>query len=274
MKKKTVGVVVFVALSAAVAGFLPLFPAPEPAPEEPVVVLPPPRPVMPPAAPPTAAEQPAESPVLHPLEPESAPEPLPQLDESESAILKALNSVLDKSWVDVLLTESLIRKLVATVDHLPGSTLPANVVPLKRVSSAFLTQSENGSLTISPHNAERYAAYLQRIQGVDSKKLVAVYRQYYPLFQRAYAEIAKPGAYFNDRLVQTIDDLLAAPELDEPIGLVQPKILYRYADPALESRSSGQRIMIRMGKASAEQVKVKLREIRSLVANNPAAPSE
>jgi len=97
---------------------------------------------------------------------------------------------------------------------------------------------------------------------------VTVYRQYYPLFQKAYGEIAKPGAYFNDRLVQAIDDLLAAPEVAEPIALVQPKVLQNYADPALESRSSGQKIMIRMGQANADRVKAKLREIRGLVAED------
>lgn len=268
MKKKTVGVVVLVALVAVAAGLFWLYQEPEPEPETRVVVAPPPRP-LPPPSPAAAPEKPVEPAVLHPVEPEAAPEPLPELDQSESSIVKALTDALDKSWKDMLLTESLIRKLVATVDHLPSATLPANVVPLKRVSGAFLTQSENGQLAISPHNAERYAAYVRLIEGVDSKTLVSVYRQYYPLFQRAYGEIAKPGAYFNDRLVQAIDDMLAAPEIKESIALVQPKILYRYADPALESRSSGQKIMIRMGHDNAARLKAKLREVRSLVARLP-----
>ena len=204
--------------------------------------------------------------ILNPLEPEATPEPLPQLDESEASIVKALTGALDKSWMDVLITESLIRKIVATVDHLPEATLPANVVPLKRVSGALLVQQTGEQKTISPHNAERYLAYIERIQHVDAKKLAAVYRQYYPLFQHAYTEIAKPGSYFNDRLVQAIDDLLATPDVEEPVGVVQPKILYRYADTALEERSAGQKIMIRMGKANAERVKAKLREFRTLVA--------
>ena len=270
MNKKTVGILVFVVVSAAIAGFLLLFPAPERETETPVAVLPPPRPLPAPSPPPATTEKPAEPAIVHPLEPEPAPEPLPELDQSESSIVKALADALDKSWHDMLLTESLIRKLVATVDHLPSPMLPANVVPLKRVSGAFLTQSENGQSAISPHNAERYATYIRLIEGVDSKKLVSVYRQYYPLFQRAYGEIAKPGAYFNDRLVQAIDDLLAAPEIKESIALVQPKILYRYADPALESRSSGQKIMIRIGHENATRLKAKLREVRSLVARLPA----
>jgi Protein of unknown function (DUF3014) len=38
--------------------------------------------------------------------------------------------------------------------------------------------------------------------------------------------------------------------------------MYEFADPALEARSAGQKIMIRMGSENAAKVKAKLREIR------------
>jgi len=43
---------------------------------------------------------------------------------------------------------------------------------------------------------------------------------------------------------------------------VQPKVFYVYADPKLEALSAGQKILLRMGSANAEQIKAKLREIR------------
>ena len=88
------------------------------------------------------------------------------------------------------------------------------------------------------------------------------YGRAYPLFQRAYEELGYPGKYFNDRLMQALDDLLAAPELDGPPALVQPKVLYQFADPDLETRSAGQKILLRMGKANALRVKAKLLEVR------------
>ncbi len=71
-----------------------------------------------------------------------------------------------------------------------------------------------------------------------------------------------PSAYFNDRLIEVIDHLLAAPEVKDPVSLVQPAVRYEFADPALQSLSAGQRIMLRMGNANAMKVKAKLREIR------------
>jgi len=93
--------------------------------------------------------------------------------------------------------------------------------------------------------------------------MVAVYRRFYPLFQQAYVELGYPKGYFNDRLVEVVDHLLAAPEIDGSIALVQPRVLYQFADPELEARSAGHKILLRMGPENAAQVKAKLRAIRS-----------
>jgi hypothetical protein len=99
------------------------------------------------------------------------------------------------------------------------------------------------------------------MDAVEAKRLVATYVRLYPLFQTAYQELGYPQGYFNDRLVQAIDDLLAAPDIAEP-RLVQPKVLYEFADADLEDRSAGQKIMLRMGSGNAARVKEKLRAIR------------
>lgn len=69
----------------------------------------------------------------------------------------------------------------------------------------------------------------------------------YPLFQQVYRELGYANGNFNDRLVDAIDDLLAATVGQGPIRLIQPKVFYEYADPGLEQRSVGQKIMMRMG---------------------------
>ncbi|MGQ0653783.1 MAG: DUF3014 domain-containing protein [Betaproteobacteria bacterium] len=43
---------------------------------------------------------------------------------------------------------------------------------------------------------------------------------------------------------------------------MRPKVLYEFVDPDLETRSAGQKIMLRMGAENAAKVKAKLREIR------------
>ena len=105
-------------------------------------------------------------------------------------------------------------------------------------------------------------------QGADVKALALVYQRLYPLFQQAYEDLGYPGKYFNDRLVEVIDQLLQAPEVPGPIALVQPKVFWEYADKDLESRSAGQKLLIRMGPANARVIKAKLREFRAEIVKN------
>ena len=104
------------------------------------------------------------------------------------------------------------------------------------------------------------------VHAVDSKQLVAIYVRFYPLFQQAYRELGYPDGYFNDRLVAVIDHLLATPDVKPPIALVQPKVLYQYADSELEALSAGQKAMLRVGPDNAAVLKAELREIRYRVA--------
>ena len=66
-----------------------------------------------------------------------------------------------------------------------------------------------------------------------------------------------------------IDHLLATPDVPAPIALVQPKVLYEYADPELEQRSAGQKILMRMGTVNEARVKAKLRDIRRAITKQP-----
>ena len=270
MQRKAWVIVALILLCAAVAGYFLLLRQAEPPPLAEEFI-----PAQPAAAPPPApAPTLAEPAIAHPLASAATGAPLPGLEQSDAAIAEALRAVLGKEWKDILWPDTLIHNLVATVDNLPRQYLPAKVVPLKRVPGAFITSGEGDELSIDTANRERYTAYVGLFEAVDSARLVAVYRQFYPLFQRAYVEIGYPNGYFNDRLVEAIDDLLAAPAPDEPIRLVRPRVLYCYADAPIEALSAGQRIMIRIGSENAVRLKSKLREIRQNVAqDHAAAPS-
>ena len=104
------------------------------------------------------------------------------------------------------------------------------------------------------------------MQKTDAKQLAALYFHFYPLFQQAYQNLGYPNGYFNDRLVATIDNLLAAPDVTGDIALVRPNVMYQFADPKLERLSAGQKPMLRMGPANAGIVKTKLRELRAQAA--------
>jgi len=219
---------------------------------------------------PPAIEHPIES---RPPAVEQAPaqhvEPLPPLADSDRQIRQAIAGLIGPDAVaQCVYADRVITRIVATVDNLPRHNASEKVMPVKPVAGAFaVDKAADNTMTIGAANAARYDAYVALFEALPVKKMVQVYVYFYPLFQKAYEDLGYPNRYFNDRLFETIDDLLAAPEPQGPVALAQPKVLYTFADPDLEARSAGQKIMMRMGLANEAKVKAKLRAIRRALVN-------
>jgi hypothetical protein len=210
-----------------------------------------------------------ESQVAHPLAGSNDGAPLPALNDSDQVVHDSLVGVLGKDPVEqFLVPQNVVRHVVATIDNLPHDKVAIDLRPLKPTAGQTIVSSSGDSMTIGERNFARYAPLTKVVQATDVKAIVVVYKHLYPLFQQAYEDLGYPGKYFNDRLVQTIDNLLLAPEVAGPIPVVQPKVMYQYADPDLESRSAGQKLLIRMGPANARIIKDKLRAFRAEIINN------
>ena len=224
---------------------------------EPVHVQAPPPPPPPPKI---EAPKVVEAPPAPPPSP-SLP-PLPALADSDSFMINALAGLVgNKSLMKVFHTEKIIKRIVATIDNLPDMRAPMKVMPVERAPGKFITAGEESDLTISASNAARYTPYVKIAEAINAKKLAELYVRLYPLFQEAYEKLGYPKKYFNDRLIVTLDDLLAAPDIKEPVKLVQPNVFFLYADPDLEERSIGQRIIMRIGSKNEAIIKTKLGEI-------------
>ena len=242
-----------------------------------------------PESPPTAGVQapspvaatPAEPAVKHPVTP--APEeleaaapvldltqPLPELHESDAPIADILAGLFADQKLDrFFILEHFIERFVVMVDNLPRAELPRTHRPVKQTPGTFIAQGERGQLTIDPANYQRYTPMVKILAALDTRQTVAVYKRLYPLFQEAYEDLGYPDAYFNDRLIEVIDHLLATPQVADPVHLVQPKALYLFADPDMEALSAGRKILIRCGPENAIQIKSILRDYRrELVTEN------
>ncbi|MCC7079414.1 MAG: DUF3014 domain-containing protein [Burkholderiales bacterium] len=235
------------------------------------VVAPAPPAIVPPAPPATGEAQPR---IQFPVPPIATPTPLPALDQSDARLREALSGLgAEPTWIEQVVFEDFVRRVVATVDSLTTSKIPLRLLPVKTAPGKFMTATDADGIRLKPENSMRYSAYMRVLESIDAARAVALYVQYYPLFQQAYRELGYPKGYFNDRLVAVIDHLLATPPVQAPVRLVQPEVMYRYADPELEARSAGQKLLMRIGNANAAIVKEKLRAIRrELVAAPPPPP--
>jgi hypothetical protein len=233
--------------------------------------LPPPPPASSPstpAAPPAVAKGP-----VHPIEP--IPEqPLPPLKESDPPMAQVMAQLVGAAALQKFFNlEAMVPNIVATIDNLPREAYAQRLNPVKPIEGAFRVKGKDANLAIAGDNDARYAAFVKMVESVDSGTAVAAYRRMYPLFQQAYVELGYPNGYFNDRLVEVIDHLLATPEVEGPIPLVTPHVLYEYANPELEELSAGRKAMLRAGSENARRLKAKLREIRALGAAESGPPA-
>jgi len=256
----------------------PEAPKPKPPPPEP------PRAAAPPSVPETSPAAPP--PIQHPIEqaqpetpaPAAPPPPLPPLAESDKVIQETLLGLVGRDSVLKFLNVSdYIRRFVVTVDNLPRKRAPVRSWPVNPTPGRFVAAGSGDAITLSAENFKRYEPFVRLVESVDSGRAVALYVRFYPLIQEAYEELGYPGKYFNDRLIEVIDHLLATPDLAGPVRLMLPKlegsikldrpwVLYEFADPELEARSAGQKILIRMGFDNEARLKVKLRDLRSKLA--------
>jgi hypothetical protein len=216
---------------------------------------PPPAQVAPPATAPTAPAPP-------PPRAEPAVSALPALADSDAEMLQALSRLLGSGTEGLILRPGIVRRIVATVDNLPGDKVPQQVMVVRPPGGTFATSEQNGRVSISPANAARYTKYVNLVAQLDVAEVVSTYRHYYPLFQQAYRELGYPKGEFNDRLVEALDDLLEAPQPPPPVAVVAPRAMFDYADPDLQDASAGQKILMRLGPESEARVKVKLRQLR------------
>ena len=255
---------------ALIAASYFLWPQPEPPASPPTAAV-----AAPESAPAPASAPPAEPVIEHPIEavkPPEAPPPV-ALDDSDGAIAAALGHLLGderlRKWFH---TDAMVRRFVATVDNLSRPTVAMKVRSMQPVPGGFEVVRDGETITVSAGNSARYAPYVQALERVDAKQLAGVYLRFYPLFQRAYEDLGYPKAYFNDRLVASIDHLLAAPEPSTPLRLAQPKVLYEFEDPQLEALSAGQKAMLRLGPDNAQRVKAKLRALRAEITASAPKP--
>jgi hypothetical protein len=221
-----------------------------------------------PKPPAPVAEEPAiKNPIpTPPPEADKDNEPLPTLNDSDPVVQAGLEKVIGQPQVaEFLVPESVIRHIVVTVDNLPRKKVAVERRPIKATPGQAAVVSVGDSTTLSDANYARYMPFIKLVQKTDTTKLTEFYFHFYPLFQQAYEDLGYPNAYFNDRVIEVIDHLLAAPDVRGPVQLTQPKVFYEYADPKLENRSEGQKLLIRMGPENSAALKKKLRELRAQI---------
>jgi hypothetical protein len=237
----------------------------EPAPPPPVAQEP-----SAPAAAPASAPVPVASGPAFPMPAETAGVPLTEAD-----LPAAVDALLGrKSASSFLQLDELPRRIVATVDNFGRAHAPPILWPTPATPGRFTVDTTEAGTVIAADNAGRYTPFVLFVETLDVPQTVDLYVRMYPLLQSAYRQLGYPGKNFNDRLIEVVDLMLAAPEPEGPVRLQltevkgpipsqRPWVRYEFEDPRLEAMPAGQKVMVRVGLVNERRLKTRLAEFRN-----------
>ncbi|AYA66348.1 DUF3014 domain-containing protein [Alteromonas sp. RKMC-009] len=221
-----------------------------------------------PAPPPEPVDiDPVDEPEPMPEQPEPEPEPL---DVSDKGVEEALNAISGTEEANnLIVNEGLIQRFVVTVTNLANDEMPAaQQVPLTAPEQTFKVYRQADKEWIDAASYKRYTPYVTMMESFDNEALLDLFKRYKGEIQSKYDEIGQPGQPFESVVVEAIDQLLDTPEVPVPVEVYSDSVAYKYADPQLEELSTPQKQLLRTGPDNMRRIKAKLRELKSLLADD------
>ncbi|WP_395338791.1 DUF3014 domain-containing protein [Ningiella sp. W23] len=191
-----------------------------------------------------------------------------QLDLSDLAVKAAVvQAIRSPELTQLLVDDALLDKFVINVSNLANEelTLKDNLLSPPEQNFAVYNQAER--MWIDRSSFQRYTPYVDAFESVDTEELLNLFEQYRPVLTEKFAEISRPNESLEDAIIVAIDELLNTPQVPVPIEVYSDSVMYKFADPKLESLSAPQKQMIRMGPSNMRRLKDVLRDVKAELIN-------
>ena len=217
---------------------------------------------------PAAGEAPpVDDPVDQPSEVQAVEPPtLPPLDESDAFIREqASGTRLPLAWT---VADNLARRASVIIENASRGELPPKRGGLLPPVSAFPVRREGDRFFLDASGYRRFDPYLDQLESIDPKRLAQCIRLLSPLLDEALSELGYADGP-QAGVSAAIERILAVPEptAGADVELVQPKVLFQYADPRLESLSALQKQVLRMGPDNVRRLKAYANRLLPLLAD-------
>ena len=221
-------------------------------------------PVIPEAVIPEAVE-PEQEPEANSV---STPPPLPKLDNSDDFIRERLLLISNKTefakWVK---TDDLLRRTASYADGLSNGVLLSKIFPLSAPEGKFATHSSDGTIWLNAGNYERYDSTINTLTSLPMDNMAKMFHFARPLLENAFSEMGYNPRQMDGIILQAIDVILATPVVAEPIRLSRDSVVYKFADPALESLLPLQKQLLRTGPENTQRIQQQAEALREALLN-------
>ncbi|MCZ6711856.1 MAG: DUF3014 domain-containing protein [Gammaproteobacteria bacterium] len=217
---------------------------------------------------PRADPQSQTEPLLLPSAEILAPQPeieLPALDSSDAFVLERVSGFgFPDSWLD---RDDLIRRLAVVIDNAAQGGYPSRQLGFLAPTGRFQIIERGGRMFIDPVSYERYDVYLDTLERIDPQTLANSLLLFEPLVVTGLRELGNQQPMVT-QIHMAISKITELPLLAEEVELVQPAVFYHYADPQLETLSSLQKQVLRMGPHNVQRLQNYLRAFQIAIAVN------
>lgn len=217
------------------------------------------QPVLPEQLPP-ALERPATEVI------EAEPDPV-DLNQVDAEIRSELAIVLSPEQLERVTDDSLIERVVATLNSLDGEAVPLRFRPLEQVPG--LPRLNEDVLVLPDDPDPRYAPYRALFDQIDNILLLEWFERHEDALEQAWQALGEERqSSFRRRAIEVLDHLAQFEPPGQRPALERPEVLYTYADPTLEALSWGRKILIRIGPDHAAVVQARLADLARRLENS------
>ena len=193
---------------------------------------------------------------------------LPSLDDSDAWLKEKLPSLTWRNeLLKLVIDDGMIRRFVVFTDNFSQGIVAYKHSPLVSPSSSFsaietqLFDDENQQEWLWDTNSEnRFSLYIDLLKSMDSQKLIAIYLDIKPLFDKAFAELGYPDNDFTETLQRAITRILDAQLPKSPLKIIRPSVMYKYKDAEIEALDDVDKLLLRLGKENVLIIKSALLE--------------
>ncbi|MEP5568575.1 MAG: DUF3014 domain-containing protein [Halioglobus sp.] len=227
----------------------------------------PPTPLQPETPP--APDIPALSPVTvvaERSEPDEiiAPEPVLSLEDSDPLVRDALaDSFTDSVFEQALRQDDLLERGTAFIDAAGNGSILSKVFPFPAIEGKYSVVEVAGKPVADPASYQRYNAYAASIGSLNPDTLASVFHQFRPQLEQAYASLGYEAEDMDNSLIRALDEVIAAPLLEEPAALKLDITTYTYEDESLENLSPIAKQLMRMGPENQAIIQAQAKALRA-----------
>ena len=192
---------------------------------------------------------------------------LPELDSSDGYVRETIAEQSNNKMTPWLIPDDLIRRSASFMDGLARGTISEKIFPLGFAEGKFTTHRQDGKIWLNAGNYERYNSVVDILLSIDMQQMAKFFHKMRPLLELAFSELGYRPRQMDGIILQTIDNILAAPVIVEPLALTRDSVTYKFADKKLEELMPLQKQLLRAGPENTRRIQQQAKALRDALLN-------